>query len=71
MNTIFLKLEQYISGVTTSYYDLIIDANEYCNKRKNITVNPTTERSIDYHWTIKIENNNISEIWILKISSSA
>ena len=60
----------YISGVTTSYYDLIIDANEYWNKRKNITVNPTTERSIDYHWTIKIENNNISEIWTCKTQLS-
>ena len=60
----------YISGVTTSYYDLIIDANEYCNRRKNITVNPTTERSIDYHWTIKIENNNISEIWTCKTQLS-
>lgn len=57
----------YISGTTTSYYDLIIDANRYCNERKNITVNPTTERSTDFYWVIKIDNNIISEIWTCKI----
>ena len=57
----------YISGMTTSYYDLIIDANEYCNQRKNISVNPTPERAIDFYWTLKIVDNNISEIWTCKI----
>ena len=57
----------YISGQTTNYYNLIIDTNEYCNQRKNISVNPTPERSIAFYWTLKIVDNNISEIWTCKI----
>lgn len=57
----------YISGQTTSYYDLIIDANEYCNQRKNISIKITPEQTIDFYWTVKIEDNKISEIWTCNI----
>lgn len=57
----------FISGTTTSYCDLIIDANKYCNERKNITNTPTVERSTDFYWTIKLDNNKISEIWTCKV----
>ncbi|WP_295068138.1 hypothetical protein [Ruminococcus sp.] len=57
----------YISGTITSYHDMIIDANKYCNERKNITVNPTIERKTSFYWIIKIDNNKVSEIWTCNV----
>ncbi|MBR5513544.1 MAG: hypothetical protein IKV85_06115 [Ruminococcus sp.] len=60
----------YLSGECTSYCDLIIDANEYCDQRKNLTKNTSQKTSVAFYWTIKIENNMITEIWTCKIPLS-
>ena len=56
----------YISGTMADYCDLIVDANEYCSESKNITIKRIMEISKGLHWTIKIDNNKISEIWTHK-----
>lgn len=53
----------FLSGYTTSYTDVIITSNEYCDLDVNITSKPTKNTTIRYYWTLKLENNVISEIW--------
>lgn len=57
----------YLSGMVTSYSDLIIESNKYCSQNENISVRPANNETINFYWTLKIINNNISEIWTCKV----